>query len=93
MVNPQTISDTFDLLFQKPGDSFVIASRGEQNYFEVAPEAGGELTAEYREGDEDHHYRCVTNDRSAVERALWSWATGAGDWRDLLRWERLHFSD
>ncbi|CAN1559416.1 hypothetical protein MCEMIE22_02589 [Mycobacteriaceae bacterium] len=93
MVNLQTISDTFDLLFQKPGDSFVIASRGEQNYFEVAPEADGELTAEYREGDEDHHYRCVTNDRSAVERALWSWATGAGDLRDLLRWERLHFSD
>jgi hypothetical protein len=93
MVNPQIISDTFDLLFQKPGDSFVIASRGEQNYFEAAPEADGELTAEYREGDEDHHYRCVTNDRSAVERALWSWATGAGDLRDLLRWERLRFPD
>lgn len=96
-VNPQIISDTFDRLFQKPGDSFMVASRGEQvdeqNYFQVALEADEELTAEYREGDEDHHYRCVTNDRSAVERALWSWATGAGEWRDLLRWERLHFSD
>jgi hypothetical protein len=93
LVNPQIISDTFDLLFQEPGDSFVIASRGEQNFFEVSLEADGELTAEYREGDEDHHYRCVTYDRSAVERALCSWATGAGDWRDLLRWERRHFSD
>ena len=43
----------------------MIASRdeqgNEQNFFQVALEADGELTAEYREGDEEHHYRCVTN--------------------------------
>ncbi len=69
-------------------DSFAILSRDEQHYLQTAGGGPDGFVLEYREGDAEHHFRCV--DRrlplELVVGAFLSYARGDGPPRSLA-WE------
>jgi hypothetical protein len=69
---------------------FIILSQEPQVFIQAGGEDDGPYTLEYREGDDDHHFRAGTDLRKADALRAFLWYL-AGDqrWRTDFPWQKV----
>jgi len=73
-----------------PGRSFLIVSRTQTSYVQVAMQAGERFVIEYREGD-PHGFRSAREDfsRAEITSLLESYLAGGDAWRVGIQWRPI----
>ena len=69
---------------------FIILSQSEQVFIQAAGEDHGPYTLEYREGDDDRHFRCSQEPaKPQVEEAFIKYLEGDESWKTSREWKTL----
>lgn len=74
-------------------DSFLILSRDERTFIQVAGGGGDPFTLEHQDGSLERHYRAVREvSLSVVIRVFLAYRDRGDRWRDLVEWELVDLS-
>jgi len=69
---------------------FIILSQSEQVYMQASGEGDDPYVMEYREGDNDHHFRCAQElSKEQVRTAFMKYFKNDGSWKTDFEWRQL----
>ena len=73
---------------------FVILTKGEHFFIQASGEYDGPYIMEYREGDANHHFKCIQDlSKENVQLAFIKYLEGDDSWKTDFEWKLLEIKD
>jgi hypothetical protein len=68
---------------------FIILQKDKGNFIQAAGEYDSPYILEYREGDKDHHYKCLEKlDKKQVQAIFVKYLKEDKSWKTMVKWEK-----